>query len=67
MIWWFFHSKEELRELVDYYLSHERERQEIARRGQERVLAKFGYHDRMQKFLHAIKKPEGDAYVYLRG
>lgn len=64
-----FHNKEELRELVDYYLAHDREREEIAQQGRKRALAKCGYGDRMQEFLHAIQKPEGDRspYVYLRG
>jgi hypothetical protein len=61
-----FHNAGELRELVDYYLNHEKERMEIAKKGQERVLAKCGYHDRMQAFLREIQPLEGDAYVYLR-
>jgi spore maturation protein CgeB len=62
-----FHTKEELVEKVHYYLGQESKRREIAQQGQAHVLAKYGYHDRMQTFLHAIVRPEGDGYAYLRG
>lgn len=60
-----FHSPKELRELAHYYLAHPKEREEIARRGQERALAKCGYHDRMQTLLTALNQNRGESYAYL--
>jgi hypothetical protein len=60
-----FHDRQELREQVEYYLSHPQEREEIARRGQAKVLAKYGYQDRMQTLLTTLISNRGEPYVYI--
>ncbi len=60
-----FHTRDELIAKADYYLNHDDERQQIARNGQAKALAKCGYHDRMQIFLTALTAEKGDRYVYL--
>lgn len=61
-----FHTRDELREKVRYYLANPGERREIALRGQARVLAKYGYNDRMQRLLMAMSSKCGESYAYLR-
>ncbi|MDE7018150.1 MAG: glycosyltransferase [Lachnospiraceae bacterium] len=46
-----FKTPEELLEKVDYYLAHDKEREEIARAGQEKVLNCFTYQKMMQHIL----------------
>lgn len=50
----FFRSPEELREKVDYYLSHDQEREEIARTGQRYALEHASYQQRIRKMLEEI-------------
>ena len=50
----FFRSPEELREKVDYYLSHDQEREEIARTGQRYALEHTSYQQRIRKMLEEI-------------
>lgn len=59
-----FHTKEELREQVRYYLAHPEQRERIARNGRRRALASCGCHDRMQHLLSAIAQRNGERYVY---
>lgn len=47
-----YHNEEELLSLVEYYLTHEKEREEIARNGQRKVLA---YHNLSSRFQHIMK------------
>lgn len=51
-----YSSAEEALELVDYYLGHEEERQEIARAGQARTLREHTYYYRMQEFVDIIDR-----------
>lgn len=44
-----FRTPEELLEKVDYYLAHDREREQIARRGQEKVMERYTYEKKMKE------------------
>lgn len=60
-----FHSREELLEMLRYYLARPGERKAIAQSGRKRALASCGYHDRMQVLLSALSESSGDNYVDL--
>lgn len=49
-----FRSPEELLEKVDYYLSHDEERERIAKAGQEKVLKCYTYRQMAQRILDWI-------------
>jgi ribosomal protein S17E len=49
-----FHTPDELKEKVAYYLTHEAERDEIARAGQQFVLEHATYRHRVQEILQRI-------------
>jgi spore maturation protein CgeB len=51
-----YHSLGELREKMKYYLDRPEERMEIAKRGQERTLAKHTYRHRMEQMIEVIKE-----------
>jgi len=51
-----FDSVEELEEKIHYYLSHEKERQEIIKRAQEHVLNNHTWKHRGQKFTKFLEK-----------
>ena len=46
-----YHSFDELKEKVDYYLSHENERAKIAKKGREKVIRNHTYEISMNKML----------------
>lgn len=46
-----FRTPEELLEKVDYYLTHDREREQIARRGYEKVLGCYTYEHKMRELI----------------
>ncbi len=46
-----FHDKQELVSKIRYYLTHEQEREEIARRGYERTMREHTYEVRFKKLL----------------
>jgi len=48
-------SPDKLREMVDYYLAHSKERDEIARKGQERAYRDHTYETRMQELISFIQ------------
>jgi spore maturation protein CgeB len=50
-----FHGIDDLREKIDYYLAHPKEREEIARRGQQKVLKRDTYRDRMMEMVRILK------------
>lgn len=70
-----FSSMDDLKEKIDYYLSHEDERMALARRGQERVLKDHTYQQRMASLLDFIRahrsdwpkarKQDGGVFAYL--
>lgn len=53
-----YHNMEELRYYVEYYLTHEEERQRIARNGQRKVLKYHDFQNRMSRVLDIVKKAE---------
>ena len=55
-----YHNEEELLELVEYYLTHEEERKEIARNGQRKVLAHHTLHTRFQRVMEMVYDREKD-------
>lgn len=53
-----YHNEEEMMQLVDYYLTHEKEREEIARNGQKKVLACYDYRNRLPEILRIVETDE---------
>lgn len=51
-----YKSPEECLELIEYYLGHEEEREDIAHAGQERTLKEHTYYQRMQEFVEIVEK-----------
>lgn len=51
-----FKDKGELKEKVEYYLSHPGEREDIARRGHELVLREHTYRKRMQEMIDILRR-----------
>lgn len=47
-----YHSAEETLELIDYYLTHDDEREQIAAAGHQEVIAKHTYRHRMEYILN---------------
>ncbi|WP_291357859.1 glycosyltransferase [Desulfovibrio sp.] len=54
-----FESPEEFYQKIDYFLAHPEEREAIARRARERVLAEHTYERRMQTLLMAMEQELG--------
>ena len=52
----FYSSREELLDLVDYYMNHEEERLEIARNGYQKVKAGHAYRNRVEYLLMWMKE-----------
>jgi spore maturation protein CgeB len=50
-----YHTVEECREKVDYYLGHESERARIANAGQQRTLKEHTYENRMQEIADVLE------------
>lgn len=53
-----YHNEQELEELVAYYLTHDEERERIARKGQEKVLREYDMRLWIEKMLQYVKKAE---------
>jgi spore maturation protein CgeB len=51
-----YRSIDECVELVNYYLTHESEREEIARAGQQRTLCEHSYYHRMQELTEILER-----------
>ncbi len=51
-----FQTRDHLHQLIDYYLEHENERVEIARRGREKVLSAHTYDHRVRHMLLAVRR-----------
>lgn len=49
-----FRTKKEMREKIEYYLTHEHQRSEIARRGYQRLLRQHTMKHRMQQVLDIV-------------
>lgn len=64
-----YHNEEEMLQLVEYYLTHEKEREEIARNGQRKVLTYHDFHNRLQKIMEIVDSTEQgrcESYVELQ-
>ena len=59
----FYHNAQELEELVEYYLTHDEERERIALNGQKRVLQDYSYHDALKKVLQYVDEREKDREI----
>ena len=51
-----YRNPEECVELIRYYLGHEKEREFIARAGQQRTLKEHTYFQRMQELVKIVQK-----------
>lgn len=51
-----FRSPEELLEKTDYYLTHDKEREQIARQGYEKVINCYTYENKMKELIDWIEK-----------
>jgi hypothetical protein len=51
-----YRTPEECAELVEYYATHDDERQAIARAGQKRTLRDHTYHQRMQELMVCVQR-----------
>ena len=60
-----YRSQKELFRLVDYYLAHDREREQIARNGYQLVVGCHTYEIRLAKMLDYIKERLADNYPQL--
>ena len=49
-------SAEECSEMIRYYLEHDKEREDIARAGQQRTLRDHTYYKRMQQLVNIVQK-----------
>jgi spore maturation protein CgeB len=50
-----YHDERELIDKIDYYLAHHKERQEIARRGQQRCLSDYSMEKRAAHFDKIVR------------
>lgn len=55
-----YESPEHLRELCNYYLTHEEERLEIASNGYEKIKREFNYQRGLSRIIEIIRENEGD-------
>ncbi len=53
-----YHNEQELEELVAYYLTHDEEREKIARKGQEKVLREYNYQRSLAKVFAYVDEAE---------
>lgn len=53
-----FRTPEELAEKADYYLTHDREREQIARRGYEKVLGCYTYENKIKELVDWVMGKE---------
>jgi spore maturation protein CgeB len=51
-----YRSAEECAEMIQYYLEHDQEREDIARAGQQRTLRDHTYYKRMQELVNIVQK-----------
>lgn len=54
LVW--YHSPDELIELIGYYLTHDEEREEIAANGQKKVLSLFSYEQMLTTIFETVNK-----------
>ena len=51
-----YRSAEECVEMIQYFLEHDKEREGIARAGQQRTLRDHTYYKRMQELVNIVQK-----------
>jgi hypothetical protein len=51
-----YRTSEECAEMIQYYLEHDKEREAIARAGQQRTLRDHTFHKRMQEFADIVQR-----------
>src|SRR5262249_18735062 len=51
-----YRSPQECRDLINYYLAHDAEREALARAGQQRTLRDHTYERRMQELVELVRK-----------
>jgi spore maturation protein CgeB len=51
-----YRTREECAETLQYYLEHDKEREEIARAGQQRTLRDHTYYQRMQELMDIVER-----------
>ncbi len=49
-----YESQEDLMNKIDYYLSHDEEREEIARRGREKIEKDFSYEKKLSEIFQYV-------------
>jgi len=61
-----YESESDLLDLVRYYLSNEKERQQIAEAGREKVLKEHTYDTRVETLLSALEQDKGQLFAPAR-
>lgn len=64
-----YHNMEELEHYVAYYLSHEEEREQIAKRGQQKVIQMHDFHGKIERVMEIVsekEKPRTKTYVLIQ-
>ncbi|MBU1122851.1 MAG: glycosyltransferase [Candidatus Omnitrophota bacterium] len=61
-----YKNDKEMAELIEYYLGHNEERQQIAKNGYERVISRHTYYHRVQQMFNYIAFKFGSGYNKLR-
>lgn len=62
----FYHNEQELQELTEYYMTHEEEREQIAKRGQKKVLERYVYEKELPEaieYVMAQEKERKESYL----
>ena len=58
-----YHDEQELEELITYYLTHDEERERIARKGQEKVLREYNYQRGLLRAFQYVDQAESKREV----
>ncbi len=64
-----YHNEQELLEKIAYYLAHDEEREQIAHKGQEKVLREYNYQVEITKafqYVHKTEKNRRESYIALQ-
>lgn len=52
----FYHSRQECIELIDYYIEHEKEREDLRMAGYLKTVGSYRYYDRCKTMIDVVKK-----------
>lgn len=64
-----FHNEQEMEELIAYYLTHDEERERIARKGQQKVLQKYSYQEGLIRafgYIDEMERDREESYISLQ-